>query len=184
MRNFCGFVLIGSFLVISGCQQSDKIAELEKRQKASEDEIAVLKVEVDAMKRDASIDKMFRDIDQFAYLTPGSDGYSVIKFNLGYLTVQIADIKEYANGSKVRLKFGNPLASNINGLTGTIEWGPVDKKGSPQNDRAKSKTFSFSTSLRSGSWNNVDIVLEGVPPTDLGFVRLKGLSHSGIVLQK
>jgi Protein of unknown function (DUF3251) len=117
-------------------------------------------------------------------LTPGAEGYSVIQTDLGRLTVSLENIQEYANGSRITLRLGNPLSASINGAKGTIEWGVVDASGTPNNDNAKSKEFSFNQSLRSGAWTNVSIVLDGVPPSALGFVRIKEMGHQGISLMQ
>src|SRR5450631_4086229 len=46
-------------------------------------------------------------LDEIAYITPGTNGYSLIKADLGIFTVSMVDVKPYANGSKVALMFGN-----------------------------------------------------------------------------
>jgi hypothetical protein len=123
-------------------------------------------------------------VDHVAYLTPGSGGYSPVRADIGVLTVDITDIKPYANGSKATLSFGNPLSASINGLKATIEYGKVDEKGAPKNADAKKKAVAFSQSLRAGAWTKVDIVLEGLPPEELGFVRVRDVTHTGISLSR
>ena len=124
-----------------------------------------------------------KDWDKVAYLTPGSDGYAAVKMDLGYLTVNLANIAPYANGSKVSLTFGNLTSATIDGLKATIEWGSVDDKGLPKNEEAKSREIKLTESLFSGAWNKADVVLEGVPPTALGFVRVRDVTHQGIRLR-
>jgi hypothetical protein len=118
-----------------------------------------------------------------AYLRPGDAGYATIKYDLGTLTVELSDIKPYANGSKVRLRFGNLLASNVNGLKTTLEWGHVDENGYAIKESIKSKEFSFLETLSAGSWTTISVILDGVPPSDLGFVTIKKVSHTGISLK-
>lgn len=154
---------------------SRDVAELRGRTDA-------LEAEVTAIKTDREIEKLFRDFDKIAFLTPGSDGYAVIKTDLGILTVTLKDIQPYANGSRVILTWGNPMSATINGLKAKIEWGKVNEEGSPQNDSAKSRDFTFSESLTSGSWTNVPVVLEAVPPAELGFIRIRDATHTGIRL--
>jgi hypothetical protein len=100
------------------------------------------------------------------------------------LTVTLDDIKPYATGSRVTLKFGNPTNATLNDVSATLDWGAVDEKGLPRNDEAKSKQFSFSRSFAAGHWTVVDAVLDGVPPSSLGFVRVKELKNKGIGLFK
>jgi hypothetical protein len=107
-----------------------------------------------------------------------------VKSDLGVLTVSIANIAPYANGSKVTLQFGNLSAATIDGLKAKLEWGSVDKNGRPNNENAKSRDVSFNEPLMSGSWTNSNIVLEGVPPQALGFIRLRDVGHHGVKLRR
>lgn len=161
-----------------GCQDNKRIDKLEKQ-------IDSLRTDYSDLKRDVSeiqFDKYLDNYDKVAYLTPGSDGYSSVRFDLGVLTISITNIIPYANGSKVTLRFGNTLSSTINGLKATAEYGPVDEKGIGIYDKMKTKELSFVKSLRSGSWTNIEVVLDGVPPDKLGYVRIKDVTHTGIEL--
>lgn len=179
-------LVFGSLLL--GCNSSNSSTQLEAAQ------LITMRQELDAVKTELAETKkkqaehdfnnLLKDIDRIAYMRPGDSGYSTVRYDLGVLTVELADVTPYANGSKVRLKFGNPLSSTVNGLKTTIEWGHTDENGSPDNASAKSKDVTFTESLRPGAWTTVSVVLEGVPPTDLGFVRVKGVTHTGILLAR
>lgn len=143
-------------------------------------EIADLKLAQSALEMDDIVD----DWAEIAFLRPADTGWSPIRFSLGVLTIQMADVKPYANGSKVSLVFGNTLATTISGLAAKIEWGPVDANGSPTNGATKAKDIKFNEEIRSGKWTTVPLVLDGVSPSDLGFVRVSNLSFSGILLNK
>ena len=142
------------------------------------------KNEVKSLKNNFEIDKLLRDISEIAYLTPGSDGYSTIKYDLGVLTVQLADVQPYANGAKITLNFGNTLSASVNGLKMTMDWGKVDKEGKVINESSKSKEVVLSELLRSGAWMKFSVVLDGIPPSELGFVRVHNVTHTGIRLFK
>lgn len=122
------------------------------------------------------------DWDHIALLTPGDTGYIVVKFDLGSMTVRMTDIQPYANGSKVTLVLGNLTFAHVNGVKANLEWGKVTQSGAPDEGSLKAKEVSFAETLRPGAWNNVSVVLDGVPPQDLGFVRLRHISHTGIRL--
>lgn len=167
-------------VLVTGCNREAE----EIRLKAMEREIESLKNQIEELRRQKAIDDFYKDVDKIAYLTPGDIGYSVIRFDLGVLTLSLVDIKPYANGSKITLQIGNPLSASIEGLKVTIEWGKVTKEGSPINEEAKSKEVTLEKTLRSGTFSNVTLVLDGVPPTDFGFVRLKEMTHTSILLSK
>jgi hypothetical protein len=184
-------ISIGLACGIAACDaptaQSENPAEVQKLQKQIQDlsaKVADLTKVVDANEASRKWDNGIAQFDRIAYLTPGSDGYSVIRTDLGNLTIAIDDIKPYANGSKVRLNFGNVLVATINGLKMTIDWGRMSPIGGPDNQNQKSREITFSQPLLPGAWTKVEIVLEGIPPSDLGFVRVKDVTHTGIVLRR
>jgi len=179
-------VLICSIFAVSitACEQNkstsndrSKLQELSTKVEALEERMRDLKTSVDVI-------ETFKDLDRIAYLTPGQSGYSSIQFDIGTLTVSLEDVKPYANGSKVTLMFGNPLAGNINGLKAKMEWGSMGTNGQPDNKTTKSRDITFKENLRPGSWTRTQVVLEGVPPDALGFVRIRDLQHTGIVLNR
>lgn len=177
MNRLLYLAIIFCAIQISGCDQSSNVSTLESKVASLEKEIADLRQKVE-------LNQMVSGWDKVAYLTPGSDGYSLVKSDLGVLTVGIANIAPYANGSKVTLQFGNLSAATIDGLKAKLEWGAVDKNGTPINESAKSRDVSFNEPLISGSWTNSNVVLEGVPPQELGFVRLRDVGHHGVKLRR
>lgn len=180
---FCGVLIAGcdaGNAPASSSTQSNELFTLRQ-------ELDALKTEVEALKGKQSqddLDRIFKTFDRAAFLQPGDTGYATVRYDLGVLTIELADVRSYANGSKVSLRFGNPLASTVNGLKTKIEWGHMDENGYPDNASAKSKDFTFTESLGSGAWTTIPVVLEGVPPSELGFVRVKDVTHTGIRLAR
>jgi hypothetical protein len=178
-------LLIAVVGLLVGCNQSTSSTQAADFANLRE-EFDALKTQLDNVKKkqdEHDVENLVKDFDRIAYLRPGDSGYSTIRYDLGVLTVELADITPYANGSKVSLRFGNPLSSTVNGLKATLEWGKMDESGSPDNDSAKSKDVTFNEPLQAGAWTTASVVLDGVPPTDLGFVRVKAVTHTGIRLR-
>ena len=183
-------VLLFCFL-LCGCDQfsnSDaalrhRVDEAENKLRKTEYDLATLQGAVTELKSSKQWDDLIRDSDTAAYLTPGAEGYSAVRFDLGVVTVLLADVKPYANGSKVTLQFGNVLSSAIDGLKATIDWGKVNGKGIPDTTSAKSKEMTFNQTLQPGGWTEIPVVLEGISPAELGFVRVKQIHHAGIRLR-
>lgn len=130
-----------------------------------------------------SLDRTLSDVQGVAYLTPGSDGYSVVRMDLGQLTFALEDVQPYANGTQIALRVGNPLSATIRQLSLTVEWGKLKADGKPDNDNVRSKEMEFSEELQPGSWSRLRVVFEGTPPTQLGFVRIKNVNHGGLRLR-
>ena len=174
-------LLFAASLLVAGCDLTTNTA-LEKKLEAANAQIASLQKDLTEQKQKIEFDEFIKSLENIAYLTPGSAGYSSVRFDLGVLTVQLADVKPYANGSKVTLKFGNTLSASINGLKATIDWGRVNEKGTPINESAKSKEVTFTETLRAASWTSTSVVLDALPPNELGFVRVHDVTHTGIQL--
>lgn len=176
-------IVIVAALISSGCGQSTS-AETESKLTEATSEAQALQEKLDGLQQKIEMMDLFRTMERVAFLKPGDEGYSVIQSDIGLLTVALEDIKPYANGSKVTLNFGNTTAATINGLNAKIDWGSVGEDGAPINEKAKSREVKFNETLRSGAWTRANVVLEGIPPAELGFIRLREVGHSGIKLSK
>lgn len=173
-----------ALLTLNACEQNAQNPEAIVKLTELETKITTLESELSNIKEKLEFQQVVNGLDKEAYLTPGSEGYSLIKTDLGNLTVSLVNVLPYANGSKITLQFGNLTSATIDGLKIKLEWGPVDKEGLPINEKTKSRDVVFNESLISGNWTNSDVVLEGIPPTDLGFVKLQNVTHRGVRLRR
>jgi len=173
------YVALTVALSTVGCEQKRNTAQ-DAALSGLTTKVEALEKRLESIEQSRSFDELLRDSDRIAFLTPGADGYSVLRGDLGMMTVSLRNIEPYANGSRVTLQFGNLTSATINGAKVKVEWGKVDAKGIPDNETAKSREVTFTQSLGSGRWTNISVVLEAVPPTDLGFVRIREFGHSGI----
>jgi hypothetical protein len=172
-------------LCLVACQSQDpRIPAFQQKVEALTKTVETLTADLETLKQERELDKNVLETEGDAYLTPGSEGYSLFHIDLGQLTVNLQDVRPYANGSKILLQFGNPTSATIEGLKVTLEWGRVDAKGRPVWATAKSREISFNTSLAPGAFTNVPVTLEAVPPSELGFVQLHKATHRGIGLRR
>lgn len=197
------FMLLGVMLI--GCGQSNTPAghdattsRLMVESAADRKSVEEMKAELDSLtsqlktaqdavvvlQANAAVDSVLRDGDRVAELRVGSEDYQLVRSDLGVLTVALVDVQPYANGSRVVLKFGNPLASTINGLKVNLGWGPNGENARPDDESARSKDITFSQSIQSGAWTSVPVVLEGVPPASLDYIRVSHVTHTGIALRR
>jgi hypothetical protein len=171
-------------ILLFGCAQNATTSQIESQVKELTDEIKKLRSEINDLKQQISWLEMLKDMEGIAYLTPGAAGYSIVRSDIGIFTVKLEDIKQYANGSKVALRFGNTTSATIDGLKVKLEWGTMGKDGRPMNETAKSRDLQLIETLRAGAWTSISVVLDGVPPAELGFVRVRDVGHRGISLMK
>lgn len=160
-------------LLFSACGDNK---ELLSRIKALEDGHESLKSKI-------AINELINDMgsNSVAFLKPGESGYSVVSFDLGKLTIEIDNVTQYAGGVKVTFKIGNTLSTVISGLSADFEYGQLNDKGLPS-EKVIKKSAKFRDELKGGSWNRTTIVLEWVELKDLGYIRVKNLTHTGVKL--
>ncbi len=176
----CLFIGIVSVLSVGCSEAGGSRAEMSTLQH----EVAGLRRQLDSLGFVVTLGELRAHANETVRLTPGSQDYSVLEGDLGQLTVSMKDVKGYANGARVVLQFGNVSSATMNGVEVYLEWGRVDSTGRALTESSRSRDVKLSKSLSAGSWTDVPVILEGVPPTELGFVQLSNLRHTGIRLRQ
>ncbi len=192
-RNRLTCIALLSLVFICGCDSSTEskalpaeVSELKLRTEALESKHDTLSIELSGVKAQVeaqSLAEMFRNSEKMVLLTPGGDGYQILPFDMGFITIRIADVKAYANGSKVNLMFGNPQFASINGISFKVDWGSTLENALPNNTTQRTKEFKILESLAAGTWTGTELILEGVPPAQLGFMRVTEFKNTGITLR-
>jgi hypothetical protein len=126
---------------------------------------------------------IFRSLESIAFINTGSTEFAPIKTMIGTITVNIADVQPFANGSKVSLVFGNPHSENLSSVKFTIDYGSFTKDGDIKEGSEKSKEISLPDTIAAGSWVKSPIVLEGFPVSELGYIRIHDFSIASIGLR-
>ena len=166
---------------LSSCENGDNRTDaLLKKVSALEAEVSKTEKRLSQLTENLKWTDAINSSEGTVILIVGSTGYGLVKSDLGKLTVSLINIVPFANGSKVTLQIGNLTSVTINGLKATMQWGSVDDKGSIKVDATKSRDISTNASLLSGASNQIEIVLEGVPPSAIGFLSLERVIHRGI----
>jgi hypothetical protein len=196
-RWLVALAVVVSSLVMSACSKSPNPKE--NYENTLLEEVASLRREVDSLALSVANSELsfseLRDlkgrVDQYDYqqaaqymvtFTPSSEGYSIIKTDVGNLTVDLRGISQYANGVRINLRIGNPLSGSLNGVKFQVSYGEVDERGLPKRSGTKTKEVSLEKSLRAGGFNDLRIVLENISPKKLGFVSVGNIQSSGITL--
>lgn len=178
---FASISLLGcnQSLPLSKLQEQDaKINELSKKLEQTQLQFNLLKIKVSEI----SINDMFRNFDKIAFLKIGTTNFSPIVTEIGTITVHVADVEAFANGSKVTLVFGNPLSATITNVKFNVDYGTLDKDGVIKDGTEKTKEVSLPQPLNAASWNNVEVILESLPVNELGYIRVHDLNVSSISL--
>lgn len=107
-------------------------------------------------------------------LTPGSDGYQVIRHELGATTLSLKEVKEHAKGSVVVLEIGNLTSVHITGATISISYPDVDVE--------RSSKYDVQQTFGAGKATKTRLILEGVNPSSLSYISVSDFQPKGIQL--
>jgi hypothetical protein len=183
-----------------GCSQKDSdIAELKTKLDSLESKLAALSekqsaVEMKVFDHDTALsgsprstvgrlgqrlDALEEVIQTEVALTPSGNGYRYVQTSTGVVTVQMDNIRPYANGSKVRLSFMNLSSATISSLTADMEWGPTGKH------LAQTNNSEITVSdLIPGKVTSAEFSLGDVPPDRLKFVHLSKVRVKGLYFRE
>lgn len=176
------------FVILTGCEDLkvgssndelvNKISELENRLITNEAELHEIKNQIS----DVSVNELIRKFEKIAFLKVGSKEFLPITTEVGVITVNLSSIEPYANGSKLSIVFGNPLAATITNVKFTVDYGSLGKDGLILEESERSKEINLTEPLKAASWNKVELLLEALPINELGYVRIRNLTVSNISL--
>lgn len=108
-------------------------------------------------------------------LTPGSGGYQVIHHHLGTATLMLREVKAHTKGSAITLEIVNLTSIHITGAT--MEIGYRDPSDS---SFERSSKYDVEQTLMAGKATKVTLVLEGVNPPTVTYIRVSGFQPKGI----
>lgn len=134
---------------------------------------------------ESRLDRLEATVSQHDAVTlrPGQVGYGLLQTDVGRIAVALADVQPSANGSRITLDFGNPTSARLTDMKARIEWGASDSRGLPAVGGAvQSTSFTAPEPLPAGSWHKYTVDLPGVPPNQLGWVRVTGFDAGTVDL--
>jgi hypothetical protein len=194
-------------LLLLGCDELKKVAvenlikpEIERlsaENKKLQDEISASKSKIGLIeiinkiqtdrarefyKRLNSLESRVRDSATIDFV---SKGYSRVDTESGFLLLVFHDVQPFADGAKVILEIGNPLAVNFRGLRIKAKWGRREPEYKDDTDSDKwlkdyedwgkslhKKEFDLTDVLRSEYWNRISLILPDTKVNDLGYLNL------------
>lgn len=131
--------------------------------------------------RDDRIGKLRRDIRELkassVNLTPGSNGYQAIRHQLGAATLSLKEVRAHDKGSAITLEIGNLTSVQITGAAMDLGYqDPSD--GSIE----RSSRYDVQQTFEPGKATRVTLILEGVNPSAITYIRVSNFQPKGIRL--
>jgi hypothetical protein len=127
---------------------------------------------------DSKITKLRREVRELkkdsVRLAPGLDGYQVIRHDLGSATLSLKEVKAHPQGSVITLEIGNLTSANITGTKMTVSYasGHIEHP----------LEYDVQETLAAGKATRIHLVMRGVNPSDLSYIRVSNFQPKGIAL--
>lgn len=108
-----------------------------------------------------------------AYLDPMSDGYGIVRTDIGPVLVSFLESAPKADGTEISLQVGNPSSASIVGAKFYVDYN-IRQDGSPEwQSTLKTTEYTAINPLHSGSWSKVKIPLPSIKPDRLGYLSIR-----------
>lgn len=168
-------LLFSFFIVVSGCKKDTSYLETE---------LFEIKQKMGKLEDEIKFEKFMNSFDKSAIIKVGSEGYSLVRGDIGTLTVSMKNVTSYANGVKVYVEFGNTTSANIDGLNFEISYGSLNPDNTPNYTDSRTKKIELPKDIRPGAWNGIPIILENIAINQFGFLEISEIRHKGIKLRR
>lgn len=166
----------------TACDTSGRMATSEKVIQTQSKTIEALEIRINDLENRLVQLEWLKDPYNKVTLDPSDQGYGRLDTSVGTFVVSMRQVSAHADGVRVRLHIGNLTTARVSGGKFNVRWG-TRMPNSGEKDWKKqfaawqksilSKEISFMEELRPGTWNNVNLILPGVPPEKFGYLELQ-----------
>lgn len=191
-------VLLVCCVSVAACQQQQNAAadqpaqmnQLTERLEALETQQRQLSDQIRQLNREVSIVQAQQQLYQEAAFDPSADeGYVRVDTDLGPVVMLLENVEAYVGGSRVTLRVGNLTSATFQGMKFQVTWGPKAPKAPAEDaddawkkywavyaqwrESEQSKEVEVAEAMQAGAWSRAKITLPGVPPSELGYLRIR-----------
>ena len=177
-------IILIAINLLFGCGKKEIQNNISPNPELSENnnsKIELLEQRIKTLEDKKEIDDFVNSFNRVVFIKIGTKEFQPIQTSVGFITVSIRDIQPFASGSKIHLDFGNPTSAGLK-IKFKIDYGSFNKDGSIKKEVEKTKDVNVVDTIKSASWNKTEVILEGLPNNELGYIRIHDLESPEIIL--
>lgn len=178
MKKYIWLFCLTLVLMTCGCSKSKE--QEGKVNSNTEQKITI--EQLDKRLRELELTDIYKDFDKIAFITLSEKKFQTINSSIGAIAFLVEDVKPYANGASIKILIGNPINATLSDVKFKIDFGQLDEKNIPIADNERTKDVILINSLKKGSWNKEEIILGGIQPENLGYIRIHDFSFGAMSL--
>lgn len=154
----------------------------EEREKFDQDTVNMIKYLSDMTKylsdKVAKLETRQEFPMDYAFLDITEKGYAIVKSTIGDLMICVDDAQPYADGYKVKIRIGNPLAATLTNTEIYTVWRSAEGKDFKIHD----KKFQVSDPLHPGTWTKTELILCPCTPEGAKIIKIS-IQTTGVSLR-
>ncbi|ELY7392959.1 DUF3251 domain-containing protein [Cronobacter universalis] len=162
--------IVASALALSACAPQSEVRQMHQNVSTLNQEMTKLKQETVKITQQNALNVKSKS---GVYLLPGSNTPARLSSQLGMLKMSLRNVTAGANGTQATLYIQSESSDPLPAFTGTVEWGQL--QGTTENYQevnVQNQPFSAPASTLAPSDVSIPLMLTGITPEQLGFIRV------------
>lgn len=165
------FLLASAILSLTACAPQSNLHQVQRQIKTLNKEMQTLSQQATALHQQNALNA---HSVQGAYLVPDADTPALLKSHMGLLEITLIGISPANGGVSVALNIRQKEAPDLPPFAGAMAW-QADRQASQPGDRGMTdgqQDFTTETDLAPGNTRRATLVLRGVTPQTLRWIRI------------
>jgi hypothetical protein len=169
-KSYLRILLVTSLVSLSACAQQTEVRQMRSEVGSLNKEMTQLSDQTIKLTQQNALNAKSTT---GVYLLPGSKTPARLNSQLGNLQMSLSSITAEANGSRAMLIIKGESNDPLPAFTGKVEWGQIQgTTDNYQEVNVQSQQFNAPASVLAPSDVSIPLLLSGLSPTQLDFVRI------------
>lgn len=162
--------ILPALFFLAGCAQQRQMPQLQNQLSQLNHRLQTLTDQATALEQQNALNA---HSDAGVYLLPAAQNRAILQSIIGQLSVSLDHIETEANGTRALLHIRTLDSARLPAFGAHIDWGAIDPvSGKPLTNDVQTQAFRFLPPLLPKTEAVIELRLSGLPPEQLGFVRL------------
>ncbi|MCT4704420.1 DUF3251 domain-containing protein [Enterobacteriaceae bacterium H16N7] len=177
-KTYLRVFLVGSMMSLTACAQQTEVRQMKQEVGSLSQQMTKLGDQtVKLTQQNALNAKSATGV----YLLPGSNTPARLNSQLGNLQMSLSNVAAEANGTRATLTIKGESNDPLPAFTGKVEWGQIQgTTDNYQEVNVQTQQIDAPASVLAPSDVTIPLLLPGITPDQLGFVRVHDIQPSDV----
>lgn len=161
--------VLPTLIALAGCAQQQQLPQVQQEIRQLNQRLQTLAEQAAALERQNTLNA---HSSAGVYLLPAAKNYALVDSAIGRLSVSLSHVSQEASGTYAQLHIRLIDGGTLPNFRAHLDWGELDASGKPLTNGAQTQSFAVSQTLVPKWEAAIALRLTGLPPEQLGFIRL------------